>query len=234
MIYLDSITSKTLKTLWQLRDAGLLRGFYLAGGTGLALQVGHRISDDLDFLTDQPSIEIPTGLLHAQCVKHFQGNKLGVLIKSTEQLRLAINGVAVTFLAYPYKHKYPLLNEDGIPLADARDIAFQKALAIGRRETARDYIDLAWILKNGILTLDSLISGASELFNAKEAGSFSPRLFLQQLVCTDNLPDKEAALKQLHTHESFDSITEELVTVVHERSQRLLQSDPEGTNKDGS
>jgi hypothetical protein len=31
----------------------ILGGFYLAGGTGLALQVGHRVSVDLDLFTDQ-------------------------------------------------------------------------------------------------------------------------------------------------------------------------------------
>lgn len=231
MAYWNSINPDTLKTLLGLRDAGLLRNFYLAGGTGLALQVGHRVSVDLDLFTAEPSTEIPTEDIYAQCAKYFKHAGVEIKLQSSDQLWLVINGVEVTFLAYPYGHKYPLLKEDGIPLADARDIAFQKALAIGRRNHARDYVDLAWMLRKGSLTLDDIIKGASELFNAKEEGVFSPRLFLQQLVYTNALPDREAALNQLHTYESFDSIAKELMAAVYERSQHLLRGAPAQTNK---
>jgi hypothetical protein len=43
------IPASTEATLCTLRDARLLDRFYLAGGTGLALQFGHRLSLDLDF-----------------------------------------------------------------------------------------------------------------------------------------------------------------------------------------
>jgi hypothetical protein len=43
------IPASTESTLRALRDAQLLDSFYLAGGTGLALQFGHRLSLDLDF-----------------------------------------------------------------------------------------------------------------------------------------------------------------------------------------
>ena len=43
------IPASTETTLVALRNAQLLDRFYLAGGTGLALQFGHRLSLDLDF-----------------------------------------------------------------------------------------------------------------------------------------------------------------------------------------
>ncbi len=43
------ITASTETTPRALRDADIVNHFYLAGGTGLALQVGHRLSLDLDF-----------------------------------------------------------------------------------------------------------------------------------------------------------------------------------------
>lgn len=177
MAYWNSIDPDARKTLLGLRDAELLRNFYLAGGTGLALQVGHRVSVDLYLFTIEPSIAIPIEDIYAQCTKYFRRTGVKIKLQSSEQLWLVINGVEVTFLAYPYGLKYPLLKEDGIPLADARDIAFQKALAIGRRNTARDYVDLAWMLRKGNLNLDDIIEGASELFNAKEEGYFLPGYF---------------------------------------------------------
>jgi len=46
----EVITASTEVTLRNLSHAKLLDSFYLAGGTGLALHFGHRLSQDLDFL----------------------------------------------------------------------------------------------------------------------------------------------------------------------------------------
>ena len=43
------ISEKTKENLEILKKANLLDNFYLAGGTGLALQLEHRVSVDLDF-----------------------------------------------------------------------------------------------------------------------------------------------------------------------------------------
>ena len=48
----EVIPASTEATLDALRDARLLDRFYLAGGTGLALQLGHRLSLDLDFFAE--------------------------------------------------------------------------------------------------------------------------------------------------------------------------------------
>jgi hypothetical protein len=48
----ETITAATEETLLLLRDASILSGCYLAGGTALALHFGHRTSEDLDFFTE--------------------------------------------------------------------------------------------------------------------------------------------------------------------------------------
>ena len=45
----ETITAGTRRTLSALRDCSLIADAYLAGGTGLALHFGHRLSVDLDF-----------------------------------------------------------------------------------------------------------------------------------------------------------------------------------------
>ena len=45
----EVISDATEAVLRSLRDAKVLDRFYLAGGTGLALRFGHRLSRDLDF-----------------------------------------------------------------------------------------------------------------------------------------------------------------------------------------
>jgi Nucleotidyl transferase AbiEii toxin, Type IV TA system len=47
-LHYETITTETLKTLKGLMKCQNLKDFYLVGGTALALQWGHRISDDID------------------------------------------------------------------------------------------------------------------------------------------------------------------------------------------
>ncbi len=221
----DDIDRQALATLLKLKDAGLLKNFYLTGGTGLAIQLGHRVSLDLDLFTEHPTAEIPTTKLLSQCVKHFGTAKVKTIINAPDQLWIEIDGVKVTFLAFPYARKYKLLtNEKDIPLADARDIAAQKALAIGQRNHARDYVDLAWVLRKGVVTVDQIIEDAKEVFTLDNEEIFSPRLFLQQLAYTNDLRDTEDTKKSLHTHEDFAVLASELVNAVNHASRKLLQS----------
>jgi hypothetical protein len=46
--YLEAVTPSCLVALDVLRGLPFICNFYLAGGTALALQLGHRISTDLD------------------------------------------------------------------------------------------------------------------------------------------------------------------------------------------
>ena len=232
MFYWNGIDRRALSTLLKLKDNGLLKNFYLSGGTGLAIQLGHRVSLDLDLFTEHPTAEIPTAKLLSQCGKHFGTAKVKTEINAPDQLRIEIDGVKVTFLAFPYARKYRLLpNEKDIPLADARDIAAQKALAIGQRNSARDYVDLAWILRKGVVTVDQIIEDAKEVFVLDSEEVFSPRLFLQQLAYTNDLPDTEDTIKLLQKQESFAALASELVNAVNNASRKLLQPAPDKTKK---
>ncbi len=54
MLQLKTVHKETLTLLKDLVSQDILQGFSLAGGTALALQLGHRISVDLDFFTSDP------------------------------------------------------------------------------------------------------------------------------------------------------------------------------------
>ena len=47
----EILSKKAKANLETLKKEGLLKDFYLAGGTGLALQLKHRVSLDFDFFT---------------------------------------------------------------------------------------------------------------------------------------------------------------------------------------
>jgi hypothetical protein len=47
----EAIGSRTLELLKELQFASVLKDFHLAGGTSLAMKIGHRLSIDLDLFT---------------------------------------------------------------------------------------------------------------------------------------------------------------------------------------
>jgi len=117
----------------------------LAGGTGLALQLGHRDSIDFDFFSSK---DIDTQKLFLS-VKHiFKGH---VILKTQEEkntLTVFIDdNIKLSFFTYPYKMIDKFIDEDNFRIASILDIACMKMAAIVSRATNKDYIDLYFILK---------------------------------------------------------------------------------------
>ena len=54
MLYYQTVTELLKKSLVQLMQATAFNDFRLVGGTALSLQLGHRISVDIDLFTDRP------------------------------------------------------------------------------------------------------------------------------------------------------------------------------------
>lgn len=117
-------------------------GFYLAGGTGLALQLGHRVSNDLDFFSQRP--------FDPEAVLRTLARILPARVLEASPGTLHIIGdekVKVSLLFYPYKVVFPFVRFKNCPLADYRDIAAMKLIALGQRGTKRDFLDLFFVLR---------------------------------------------------------------------------------------
>lgn len=126
--------------------SALLGGeYYLAGGTGLALQAGHRKSVDLDFFRSLSSLVIPGKeklKLRLRKVGRYQ------LISEDEGSILAkINGIKVSILAYRAKNLHKEVSWMGGWLADPLDIGLMKLSAIINRGAKKDFIDMAYIIR---------------------------------------------------------------------------------------
>jgi hypothetical protein len=136
MWHLKVISASTEATICALRDAGLLDGFYLAGGTGLALQFGHRRSLDLDFFIPE-HFEEDAFLQRLQVVDGFS-----LAAKAPYTLHATVKEAKVSFLGYAYPVLFPAAPFQGVAVADPRDIACMKVSAIASHGTKRDFIDL--------------------------------------------------------------------------------------------
>lgn len=194
-----------------------MKHFYLAGGTALALHLGHRQSRDLDFFTRVPQERLPALPDLENVLARFPTVEWE--LKTAEQIQCRLDGVSVTLLAYPFPHRFAFQTWRGLAVADARDIAVQKAYTVGRRAQARDYLDLHALLTRNIVSLDDLLAWAQETY--REA--FSPRLFLQQLTYTADLPDRDAALALLVSPATFDAMADDLAQLVREWSARRFR-----------
>src|SRR3989344_682201 len=162
---------------------GGIDNFYLAGGRALALQIGHRLSEDLDFFSDS---KIKKTLL-PKIEKILEGGTARTGVNNSGELTLESGSIKITFLHYPFPLLFPLLNYKGIRLANIREIACMKAYTIGRRGSFKDYVDIYFVLKEGLEKIENIIADARR----KYTEAFDARLFLEQLLYLEDIQDME-------------------------------------------
>lgn len=199
----------TAKVAASLARWGALDQFYLAGGTALALHLGHRRSRDLDVFTRAPTAALPPLAGLDGMVQQFAEVQWDR--RTGDPVPFWVDQVSVTLLAYPFRHRFPHRAWQGIAVADARDVAVQKARILGRpflgrRAQARDYVDMHALLTRGVVSLDELLAWGQETYR----DAFSPRLFLQQLTYTEDVADVDSALTLLVDPVPFSAIAADL------------------------
>jgi len=131
-------------------------GGYLAGGTAVALRLGHRRSVDLDYFTrkkidvaslddDVRSIAKATRL---QCVLEPE-NKKGSF------------GARIGRVSLSVLHGYSLVDEPEVlhscPIATIGDLATMKVFAIGGRSEKKDFVDLHELVLAAPFSLEELM-----------------------------------------------------------------------------
>ena len=132
----ETVDASVERTLNNLQHVPIVARFYLAGGTGLALQFGHRRSVDLDFFLSEDFNEDNV----LQKVQHLEGFSL--VSKEPGTIYAHVQGTKVSFLAYAYPVLFPFQSFLGVNVADPRDIGCMKISAIASRGTKRDFVDL--------------------------------------------------------------------------------------------
>ncbi len=164
-------------------SSGRFSGFYLAGGTALALQIGHRVSVDFDLFSDS---EIKRSMLPSLSGV-FPGASIKLLVNNSDELTALVDGVKVTFLRYPFPPIDRMVSQEGVLVLSVKEIAATKAYTIGRRGAFKDYVDLYFVLLERHATLAEIINMAERKFGTE----FNSRLFLEQIVFLDDIEDTE-------------------------------------------
>lgn len=138
----EVVPEQSWKTLGDFWEAPFPNHLYLAGGTGLALTLGHRRSNDFDFFSKELFDE---NILIQELRGHLKN--FTVKSKAVHTLHIEVDRVKVTFLGYNYPLLFPTLDYVGqkrtlFEVADLRDIACMKIDAIASRGSRRDFVDL--------------------------------------------------------------------------------------------
>lgn len=137
MLHKETVYPKTLSLLKGLMTLERLQPFNLAGGTALSLQIGHRISVDLDLFGNH-------NLGAYRNTRHYF---LFLQTSYSSILTLSIDEIKVDFVNYIYPILKPVVKVDEIRLTSIEDIAAMKLAAIAGRGRKRDFYDLYFILR---------------------------------------------------------------------------------------
>lgn len=157
MLHANSVLPGTLELLKKISLSPECKSFSLAGGTSLALQIGHRFSVDLDFFSLHPVDQ--DDLLYAM----NSLGKVNVLSRSKRIISVSIHGVKIDFVNYQYPFLKPPIDYDGIRLTGLEDIAAMKIAAITGRGRKRDFIDLYFLLRQ--FSLETILEWYKAKFN---------------------------------------------------------------------
>lgn len=119
--------------------------WYLAGGTALALQVGHRQSVDLDFFTPDKDFN------NNKLLEHFtSGADWRTDVSSEGTIYGELLGAKISFISYPFFiPEEDFLLSGAINILKVPDIAVMKIIAISQRGKKRDFLDLYWLTHHG-------------------------------------------------------------------------------------
>ncbi|MCB4756840.1 MAG: nucleotidyl transferase AbiEii/AbiGii toxin family protein [Elusimicrobia bacterium] len=141
----EAVTEGCLRAAGHLRKFIWLKEFYLAGGTALALQYGHRISVDLDFFSETNDLDFSNRQPLIQDLLSA-GSQIEEEKDGTVHARL--EGAHMSFFRYKYPLLKPLRLWEGIPIAHPLDIGLMKMGAIIGRGSRKDFLDFYVIMKD--------------------------------------------------------------------------------------
>lgn len=196
------ITERTKSSLALLGKEKILEKCYMAGGTALALQIGHRLSFDLDFFS-------PVEFERKTVIQKMEpfGFKVdredwGTILGKLGDIKFSL-----------FYYKYPLITQamdySGINLAGLQDIAAMKIDAIGGRGTKRDFTDLYFLVKK-LGDIQALLKFYDEKYQKFEANKFH---ILKSLTYFENA-DNEEDPKMLVSDYSWEEVKKYLIDEV--------------------
>ena len=161
------LSDETNKVFEPFSRLNCIKDYILIGGTALALQSGHRVSEDLDFCKwpypGKSDIDWPQILKELSSVF----SKIEPDILGFNQVNFYADNTKLSFYSnqiYKSPVSEPIVFMNNIKIPDIETIGVMKLEVMLRRSNFRDYYDIYSILKQGI-SLKSMVDKATQYSN---------------------------------------------------------------------
>ena len=199
MLHSETVNTETLALIKKLQYDSVLKEFMLVGGTALSLQIGHRISIDIDLFTQ-------SDFDNNQMLEYLEENYLyQVQYQNVNTLKGIIQGVFVDLI----RHNYPIIRcevfLEGVKLASLHDIAAMKVNAItGNGSRVKDFIDIYFLLEK--LSFSEIIAAYMEKYKFRNEFQAVKSLTWFDDAITENWPNL-----LLQPELTFDAVKEKIL-----------------------
>ncbi len=181
-MFSQTLLPHTVRSLPKLAAISTLKKAYLAGGTALALQLGHRISEDLDFFIPKEFNELSliNELKHSGNFEEDQ-QSWQTVIGEFESTKFSI-------FYYPYEIIDPFLTYGGLNIIGKKDIAAMKIHALEDRGTKRDFVDVYFLTKE--FSLEQMFKFYDQKYHCLDDHLFHIIKSLNYFADADSIEDK--------------------------------------------
>ncbi len=155
--------------------------FGLAGGSAMALHIGHRQSEDFDLVSTKPFLN---RVVRDKITEQFEIER--VLVDENNEYTVMINGVKVSFVRYPFDVKCEEDFGGLLHTFDLLTLSAMKAYMLGRRAKWKDYVDMFVVLTD-FFSLGRVVQRAKEIFGDE----FDAKMFRASLCYFDDVDYSE-------------------------------------------
>jgi len=143
MLHKETVETGTLDLIHRLMQDAHLKEFTLVGGTALSLQVGHRMSVDIDLFNKR---EFDAEMLQQYLTEKYRAENFKTGVNS---VLCFIENVKVDLISHRFPDIKPMIIEEGIRMASLEDIGAMKLNAITRDGTRfKDFVDMHVLLEH--------------------------------------------------------------------------------------
>lgn len=175
MLHKEAVDASVLELIVSLQKQEYLKGFFLVGGTALALHLGHRKSDDIDLFSN---FDFDATQLQERIHMDYTYK---LLFAARNTLKGSIDEIMVDFIAHRYEYIHEPLNLSGIGILSVQDIIAMMLNAVSTSgQRSKDFIDIFYLLKE--YNLGEMLS-----FYSKKYHQENDSIVLKSLIYFDEV-----------------------------------------------
>jgi hypothetical protein len=155
----EVISSEMRHVLVAIGQQPFASHFYLAGGTALSLQIGHRRSVDFDFFAEVDEVKDQRA---DEITRSLDSFSIQVIERTLGNFVLLVDNIRIGFFSYGYPLINPAAQLENVALASISDIGLMKCDALVTRGSRKDFYDLFHIA--GSIPLADLLQLGSKKY----------------------------------------------------------------------